>query len=112
MRYAAVARATYGAFLLFVPGAVIQVASGESVDRASAVVGRVLGARHLVQALVLERAGTRGSFLVGAAIDAVHALSMVGLAALSRNYRRPAALDAALATGLAINGLREAQNAS
>lgn len=111
MRYAAVARAAYGLSLLLAPGAVIGVASGGKTDRASTVVGRVLGARHLVQALTVERAGTHGWLLAGAAVDVAHALSMVGLAALDKNHRRPAALDAALATGLALNGLREARNA-
>jgi hypothetical protein len=111
MRYAAVARATYGVFLLVVPDKLIQGVSGELTNQAPKVVRRILGARQLAQALTIERSGTRGWLLVGTAIDATHALSMVGLALLSRNYRRPAALDAALASGLAINGLREARNA-
>ena len=108
MRHVAVTRAAYGTLLLFVPGAVMRIASGEPTDRASRVVARILGLRHLVQALVLERNGTRGRLLAGTAIDAVHALSMVGLAVLSRDHRWSAALDAALATALAANGLREA----
>jgi len=111
MRYAAVARAAYGLSLLLAPGTVIGVASDEPPDQASTVVGRVLGARHLLQALTVEWSRTRGWLLIGAAVDVAHALSMVGLAALDKNHRRPAALDAALATGLALNGLREARNA-
>ncbi len=111
MRYTAIARATYGVFLLLTPGAAVRLASGGSADRASTVVGRILGARHLAQALVVDRVGTRDRLLIGAAIDAVHTLSMAGLAALSRDHRRLAALDAALAGGWTINGLREARNA-
>ncbi len=111
MSCAAVARASYGVFLLLAPGTMVRLASGGSTDLDSRVLGRVLGFRHLAQALVVDRAGTRDRLLVGVAIDAAHALSMVGLAALNRDYRRSAALDAALATGLAINGLREARNA-
>jgi hypothetical protein len=110
-RYAAVVRAGYGVLLLLAPGAVVRTVSGGTADRASAAVGRVLGSRHLAQTLTIERAGTRGWLLIGTVIDAAHALSMVGLAALSRDHRRLAALDAALAAGLAINGLREARNA-
>jgi hypothetical protein len=111
MRYAAVARAAYGVSLLLAPGAVIRIASGEPADRASTVVGRVLGLRHLAQALIIDRAETHDRLLIGAVIDAAHALSMVGLAALSRDHRRPAVLDAALAGGWTINGIREARNA-
>lgn len=111
MRFAVAARAIYGASLLLVPEALIRVASGEPGDRAPVVVvARILGLRHLVQALTIERKGTRNWLLVGAAIDMTHALSMVGIAVLSRDHRRLAALDAALATGLATNGLREARN--
>ena len=111
MRYIAVGRASYGLSLLLVPGAVMRAAANGPVDRASTVVGRILGFRHLAQALVIDRAGTRNRLLAGAAIDAAHALSMTGLAALDKNHRRLAALDAALAGGLTINGLRGARNA-
>ena len=110
MRYAAVVRSAYGLSLLLAPGAVIGVASGGTTLRISMTVGRVLGARHLVQALITGRVGTRGWLLAGAAVDATHALSMVGLAALNADHRLPAALDAVLATGLSLNGLREARN--
>ncbi len=112
MRYAAVGRAAYGASLLLAPGAVIRIAAGSgSADRASTTVGRVLGLRHLVQALIIDRTGIRSRLLAGTAIDAAHALSMVALAALNMKRRRLAALDAALAGGLAANGLREVRNA-
>ena len=111
MSYIAIARAVYGMFLLLAPSAVIQAVSGdEPADRVPKMVGRVLGLRHLAQALVIDRSGTRGRLLAGAAIDATHALSMVGLAVLNRDHRWSAALDAVLATGLAANGLREVSN--
>ncbi len=111
MSYAVVARAAYGALLLLAPGAVIRMASGAPTARASRVVARILGLRHLAQALILGRTGARNRLLVGVAIDTAHALSMIGLAVLKRDYRRSAALDAVLATGLAANGLREAHDA-
>ena len=111
MRYSTLVRAAWGLSLLLAPGTVIRGIAREPADHAARVVGRILGARHLVQALVVERTGTRGWLLVSAGIDATHALSMVGLAALSRRHRRPAALDAAVAAGWTLNGLREAQNA-
>jgi hypothetical protein len=111
MRYVAVGRAAYGLSLLLAPGAVMRVASGRTMGQAPKVVGRILGARHLVQALVVERVGTRNRLLAGTAVDAAHALSMIWLATLDRGCRRPATYDALIATGLAINGLREARNA-
>lgn len=111
MRASAIARTVYGSFLVLTPGVVVRTVSGKPADRAPAVVARILGLRHLAQALAIDRAGTRDRLLVGAAIDAAHALSMFGLAALNEGYRRPAALDAVLATGLAANGLREARDA-
>jgi hypothetical protein len=111
MRYVPVVRATYGVSLLLLPGAMVRVVSGKPADRVSTVVGRILGARHLLQALTIERKGTRGWLLVGVTIDAIHTLSMLGLAALSRDRRRMAALDATLAGGLALNELREVRNA-
>lgn len=111
MRYSALVRATWGLSLLLAPGTVIRRLAREPADRTGRLAGRVLGARHLVQALVVERAGTRGWLLVSAGIDATHALSMVGLATMSSGYRRPAALDAVLAAGWTVNGLREARNA-
>ncbi|MCA1731317.1 MAG: hypothetical protein LC751_18540 [Actinobacteria bacterium] len=107
----ATARAVYGASLLLAPGAVIRITSGESADRASVVVGRALGLRHLAQALIIDRNGTRDRLLIGAVIDATHALSMAGLAASDTDHRWLAVLDAALAGGWTINGIREARNA-
>ncbi len=111
MRYAAVLRAAYGALLLLVPGVMMRVVSGEPAARVSSAVARILGLRHLVQAHFLERHGTRNRLLAGVAIDAAHTLSMVGLAALNRDHRRSAALDAVLVTGLAANGLQEVRDA-
>lgn len=111
MNYTAVVRVVYGLSLLLAPGAVIRGLAREPADSASKIVGRILGLRHLVQALTLERADTRGRLLpVSAAIDGAHALSMLGVVALDRDHRRQAGLDAALAAILTLNELREARN--
>lgn len=52
-----------------------------------AVFGRVLGARQLVQAAVLTRAGSPEAHVLGAAVDATHGVSMVPLIALDRQTR-------------------------
>jgi hypothetical protein len=110
MRYAVAARVTWGVSLLLAPGTVIRVVSREPVDRVSGRVGRVLGLRHLAQALTIERGGTRNWILAGASIDAAHALSMVGVATIGGKYGRLAALDAAIAGGWAVSGLWEARS--
>ena len=58
---------------------------------------RLLGGRSVAQhGLVLLRP-SRGVVLGGAAIDALHALSMVGAAAVWPQYRRPALASAGMA---------------
>jgi hypothetical protein len=58
---------------------------------------RLLGGRTLAQhGLVLVRP-SRGVVLGGAAVDALHALSMVGAAAVWPQYRRPALVSAGMA---------------
>ncbi len=111
MRYALVTRAAYGALLLLVPGVMMRMVSGESAAGVPSAVARILGFRHLTQALLLERNGTRKWLLAGTAIDAAHALSMVGLAALNRGLAGRRRSMWCLATRLAVSGSREAHNA-
>ena len=100
MRGSTVIRAVYGMILLLWSDRVIHVVSDESVSRA-ATVGRILGARHVLQAFTIERTNSRGLLCFGAAVDTVHALSMVGIAVLDEEHRWLAASDAILASGLA-----------
>jgi hypothetical protein len=48
------ARATYGAVLVLVPGPAIRLATGRVPGRRACRVARVLGTRHLVQAALTE----------------------------------------------------------
>ena len=71
---------------------------------------RVLGARHLLQAMATAWAEAAGLpvvpvLLAGAAVDATHAASMLGFAAVSRPLRRAALADAALEAGLGAFGV-------
>lgn len=95
MNRLAVVRAAYGVFLLVASRTVVERVTGER-SSVAATVGRIIGARHLVQAFTLGRL-SGGWLAAGAAIDGLHALSMVVLAALSHKYRRLAALNAAVA---------------
>ena len=109
MRTPIVVRALYGAILLLAPDRVIRAVTDEPSGRAAATVGRLLGVRHLLQALTVERSGRRGWLLVGVLADVAHMLTMVAVAVLSPNYRRLATLNVAVATGWILNGLWAAQ---
>lgn len=58
------------------------------------VFARALGARHLGEAALLSRRPTRGGMLTAASIDALHALSMIGLAHTAPAWRRLAQVSA------------------
>ena len=103
MRRIAIVRVVYGVFLLVASDTLIETVIGER-SRMAAVVGRIIGMRHVVQALTLGKRRSRGWAAAGAGIDTLHALSMVALAILSDRYRRLAALDAAVASSWAVSG--------
>lgn len=103
------ARLAYGAYLLLSSSVALRLVSGGAVDGAP-VVARILGARHVAQAFTLDRAESRRWLLFGTAIDLLHALSMIGAAVLSKEHRRAASLDAALALGMGACGLRRVRH--
>ena len=71
---------------------------------------RVLGARHLLQAVVTTGAGPSAESLgLGAAIDIVHATSMAGLAMADRRVRRATLTDALIEIAFAAAGLSAAR---
>jgi hypothetical protein len=63
---------------------------------------RILGARQVVQAVLLIRAGTPEAHTLGAAVDAVHAISMLPLMLLDRKRRGVALSQFVIAGGLAV----------
>jgi hypothetical protein len=91
------ARLAYGAGLLLAPDVTAGALAGRRLDGRSRLVVRVLGARHVTQALVL-RSQEPGSTLrrLGRATDLLHAGSMALLAALAPGWERAALTDAAL----------------
>jgi hypothetical protein len=104
LRGAQVARLAWGATLLAAPGAVLTACRAPG-DRRARTVLRVLGARHVVQALLAGRDPGRGAAAVGAAVDGAHALSAVALAILDPRRRRVAAADGGVATAWAVTGV-------
>ena len=114
------ARAAYGAALVFVPGPVIWLATGQRPSRRTCRVAQVLGFRHLIQAALTTAVSTTAvsttaaptgaapepaALAIGGQVDAVHAASMLLLAAVSRAGRRAALTDALTEAALAAAGL-------
>jgi hypothetical protein len=104
VRWAGAARACYGAVLLLMPGRVIAAATGRAASRRACVVARVLGARHLAQAVVCGLLPTRPVIAAGATADELHAASMLALSAIAPGVRRAVLADAVTATALAAAG--------
>ena len=90
-------RAGWGTTLLFRPDLVMRAFHGVHDDAKSRTVARILGARHLVQAV---SSGVRPSaevLAMGVWVDAVHALTALGLALVDRRRARAGLTDAAVA---------------
>lgn len=85
--------------LLAAPGRLLRAGGGRDTPGVRAGV-RILGARHLAEAVVLACAHNRRPLRLITVIDLVHAASMVALAAASRRMRRDALLSAASAGAL------------
>lgn len=93
------ARAAYGMCQLVAPALFAGRLLGLELDRRTALVVRVLGGRHVTQAVLTVATGRRGHE-VGAVVDLLHAASLVPLGAWS-GQRRLAAADGTVAVCLA-----------
>jgi hypothetical protein len=89
-------RVVYGVTEICAPRWGIGMLLGRAPDRKTAAVIRVLGARHLVQALMTRRKG-RTAHRIGGTVDLLHAVSMVGVAVRYKRHRPPALASAAIA---------------
>ncbi|WP_141849900.1 hypothetical protein [Lapillicoccus jejuensis] len=102
----------WGAVLVFKGARVWRAVSGSTPDPVDRTAVRVLGAREVAQgALYLLRPDTGRSAAV--LVEVLHALSMVGLAAVDRRRRGPAtvsALVAAASASLLLASLRRASS--
>ncbi|MDQ1679636.1 MAG: hypothetical protein QOI42_495 [Frankiaceae bacterium] len=94
-------RAAWGGALLVAPRPALRLLGAGEVPVAGVVVARVLGARHILQAIITRHRPTRGVLLASGAADTLHAASGVFLAAGVARWRRPALTDAALASAFA-----------
>jgi hypothetical protein len=97
-------RVGYGAALVFLPGTTIFLATGRLPSRRTRRVAQLLGVRHLAQAALTAAAPRPEVLAAGALVDAVHAASMLLLAAVSRADRGAALTDALAETAFAAAG--------
>ncbi|MGH3413936.1 MAG: hypothetical protein ACRDPH_12735 [Marmoricola sp.] len=100
-----VVRGGYGALQLVRPRLVAGRLLGRPDDRDASVVVRVLGVRHVVQAVVSGTRPTSPVLAVGAAVDLLHAASMLGVGLVGRDRRHAAFVDAGIAGGFGAAGL-------
>jgi len=98
-------RGGYGAVLLSVPDRVIVMVTVQRPDPATRAVARVLGVRHVLQALAT--CGRPGSLVLalGAEADLAHAASMLVLGVVDPRRRRAALADGLVASCLAATGV-------
>ncbi len=113
MRWLEPVRAGYGLCELVFPNIVARLLLGIPPEPRVAVVLRVLGARHLLQALVIGQAPASPVLHTGGALaDSLHSASMVLLGAADARRRKPATIDALLAGLFAAAEFRAASRAS
>lgn len=77
---------------------------GVRIDAKGVVVARILGVRHLTQALVSSVRPSPAVLATGVWIDAVHSVTALALARADRDRVRPGLIDAAVAASWAIAG--------
>ena len=98
MRALEITRGAYALCQVAFPAPVYCVAVGQQPDARVRAVMRILGARHLIQAVAVGAVPTSTALHLGAGVvDALHSVSMIALAIADRRRRRPAAMDAVIA---------------
>lgn len=106
-----VARAAWGLTAVVAPALLVRGVGGVPPDRRAVVVTRVLGVRHLVQAVVSFLSPGPAVLAVGAWVDGAHSLSALGLALVDRPRARVALTDAAIAAAWGLASRRAARRA-
>lgn len=97
-------RGGYGAAQLIGPGLLADRVLALRLDPSERVVVRVLGARHLLQALGSGSRPGYPALALGVEVDLLHTGSMLALGLLDRRRRRAALSDAVIAGGFTIAG--------
>jgi hypothetical protein len=97
-------RACYATVLLCMPGPALGLSTGRPPTPRARTVARILGARHLAQAVLTLWRPSPAVFLAGAGVDACHAASMLALAAADPGLRHAGIADACAATAFTATG--------
>jgi hypothetical protein len=103
---ATILRAAYGAALCCAPGAMLRLEGGAGADSdpQARAVARVLGGRHLAQALLTAARPTPAILALGAGSDVLHSASMVALGLLDQPRHRLGLTDGLIAASFAAAG--------
>jgi type IV secretory pathway VirB2 component (pilin) len=94
-------RAGWAGALLLVPRKVVGIDGHMPVPPAAVAIARVLGVRQLLQSAVTMVAPTGPVAGLSASVDALHAGTGLGFAAVSPRWRWITVVDAAIATAFA-----------
>jgi hypothetical protein len=99
-------RGAYGVALCCAPGPMISLVAGggASPNPGARAVARVLGARHLAQAVLSAARPTPAVLSLGAGVDVLHSASMLALAAVDRPRWRLGLTDGVIAGAFAASG--------
>jgi hypothetical protein len=97
-------RAAYGIALICDPSRLIRLPTGARPSRRARAIGRVLGARHLAQAVICAAVPAQWLVSAGAAADLAHAASMTALSSRDTELRPALLADSAIATAFAAVG--------
>ena len=103
------ARAILGTTYLLFPALPLKGAGPGPGRHGARTAARLLGARHLAQALATSGQPPPAVLLLGAEADTAHAVSMAVLGLLSRRWRRAALTDALIAATLTAIGIAAAR---
>ncbi len=104
MRGPDVARLALGGVCLARPTLPLRL-TGSTNGKGTRAGVRILGARYVVQSVGGPWLHKSWVPEADAAVDVIHAASMLGLAAVAKGHRRVALVSAALATGFAVADL-------
>jgi hypothetical protein len=85
---------------------VISAFGGDPDDPTTTVMARVLGARHLLQAIVIGKDPGRFRRYGAAFVDVMHAARMFGVARVDPLRHKPALIDGSIAAAFAVADVR------
>ena len=107
-----ISRGLWGLALLTRPEQVLTHVYRVQLDRPSLVVARILGARHLVQAVLSGVQPSPEVLAMGVWVDGAHAASAVGLAVVDHQRASAGLVEAVAATGWSAAGWHDLRNAA